>query len=503
MNVKYPSLNEAYYYKYKTTNKLSKTYNRWKLKYSPDENPYITNMSFAFSYCNSSNYNYGAFPIIENSSKPVADIDVDDLQYDITDDNFIRFMNNHVSSWYTISDDPMSMKDDKDAFVQVNNDTVYYKGILYSLKTLYDTYPDMKHIDKFGVFVNPDITVNSNIDDSSLKYVKYVIDRNIDGTANADTAATITYDEAFGYSSIFINAYNYDANIYNNEFFTYNAYGVGEYIEFDDFDQYNRYYRKHDIVSLFGAQFTDYIFNKVRNDYPETLFEDDYGSLPIGLGTNIVTGDMNIITNSDDFTSMQDSIYISPSTTSSKYKYDGIDTGLQTFFLHDSFITAYEFARYTYSYYPEFAYNISKLPYWNYVVQDIDDVIIDKAILSEVAAGEKVASPGMKYKHYSPKADVTIVKGDDESFEVFAAETAGAGVWFMTFGEKDTEACGANVIPYGETDEEQAERLFEVLRELDDAGAERVFARCPRETGVGLAVYNRLLRAAGFKVIEL
>ena len=133
----------------------------------------------------------------------------------------------------------------------------------------------------------------------------------------------------------------------------------------------------------------------------------------------------------------------------------------------------------------------------------IAEVIVDKGVTEAVASDAAVASPGMKYKHYSPKADVTIVKGDDESFEVFAAETAGDGVWFMTFGEKDTEACGANVIPYGETDEEQAERLFEVLRELDDAGAERVFARCPRETGVGLAVYNRLLRAAGFKVIEL
>ncbi len=136
-------------------------------------------------------------------------------------------------------------------------------------------------------------------------------------------------------------------------------------------------------------------------------------------------------------------------------------------------------------------------------MSEIAEVIVDKGVTEAVASDAAVASPGMKYKHYSPKADVTIVRGDDESFEVFAMEMAGQGVWFMTFGKEDTEAKGANVIPYGETDEEQAARLFDVLRELDEVGAERVYARCPRETGVGLAVYNRLLRAAGFKVIEL
>ena len=50
---------------------------------------------------------------------------------------------------------------------------------------------------------------------------------------------------------------------------------------------------------------------------------------------------------------------------------------------------------------------------------------------------------------------------------------------------------------------EQAKELFDVLRELDDIGAKNVFARCPNKDGVGLAVYNRLLRAAGFQVVKL
>lgn len=58
-------------------------------------------------------------------------------------------------------------------------------------------------------------------------------------------------------------------------------------------------------------------------------------------------------------------------------------------------------------------------------------------------------------------------------------------------------------ICYGANDEEQAKELFDVLRELDDIGAKKVFARCPNKDGVGLAVYNRLLRAAGFQVVKL
>ena len=56
----------------------------------------------------------------------------------------------------------------------------------------------------------------------------------------------------------------------------------------------------------------------------------------------------------------------------------------------------------------------------------------------------------------------------------------------------------------GETDyEEQARELFDALRKLDEMQAETVYARCPEPKGVGLAVYNRLIRAAGFEVLHL
>ena len=53
-------------------------------------------------------------------------------------------------------------------------------------------------------------------------------------------------------------------------------------------------------------------------------------------------------------------------------------------------------------------------------------------------------------------------------------------------------------ISLGADDEDQARRLFAALRELDRRGAKKVYARCPDKDGVGLAVYNRLIRAAAY-----
>ena len=56
---------------------------------------------------------------------------------------------------------------------------------------------------------------------------------------------------------------------------------------------------------------------------------------------------------------------------------------------------------------------------------------------------------------------------------------------------------------YGDNAKEQAAQLFSVLRRADEIGAKQIYARCPSQDGVGLAVYNRLLRSAGFEVINV
>lgn len=137
-------------------------------------------------------------------------------------------------------------------------------------------------------------------------------------------------------------------------------------------------------------------------------------------------------------------------------------------------------------------------------VEEIRDLIgevkVDSAVLNELKDGEKAASPGMKYKHYAPHADITILKG---SLEKFIEYTNGKDFFALVF--EGEEKYFKNAVTYGKPSDgiSEANRLFDALRELDEKGAVTVYARCPEITGVGLAVYNRLIRSAGFNIIEL
>ncbi|MBQ6675695.1 MAG: threonylcarbamoyl-AMP synthase [Ruminococcus sp.] len=132
-----------------------------------------------------------------------------------------------------------------------------------------------------------------------------------------------------------------------------------------------------------------------------------------------------------------------------------------------------------------------------------DNVIIDKGVLEQLSADTVVRSPGMKYRHYSPRADVTIIDADLDKFREYIKENSDSSTVCLVFNDSDTEGLNIKYINYGADSTQQAQRLFDALRELDDIGAKKAFARCPEKSGVGLAVYNRLLRAAGFQVIKL
>lgn len=133
----------------------------------------------------------------------------------------------------------------------------------------------------------------------------------------------------------------------------------------------------------------------------------------------------------------------------------------------------------------------------------IGEVEVANAVLHGMKDNETAASPGMKYKHYAPKADVTIIDSSLEAFREYVKTHADNDTTLMVFTDNDCEGLDIPHICYGANDEEQAKELFDVLRELDDIGAKKVYARCPNKDGVGLAVYNRLLRAAGFQVVKL
>ncbi len=134
----------------------------------------------------------------------------------------------------------------------------------------------------------------------------------------------------------------------------------------------------------------------------------------------------------------------------------------------------------------------------------LGEVTVDPAVTSELQEGQVAASPGMKYKHYAPKAAVTILVGNAEAYVAFVNAHASEDMCALCFDE-DVPYLHTKVVSYGSRydENEQAVRLFDCLRQLDECGARRVYAACPSTEGVGLAVYNRLLRAAGFEVIEL
>lgn len=136
------------------------------------------------------------------------------------------------------------------------------------------------------------------------------------------------------------------------------------------------------------------------------------------------------------------------------------------------------------------------------LLEVVDDVIIDPAILHEISEGQTVRSPGMKYKHYSPLAKVSIIEGEYEDFCDYVNQHKGNGVYALVF---DGEESGVTVsaLSYGYDDREQAHQIFSRLREFDLLGAKNVYVRAPKAEGVGLAVYNRLIRAAGFEVIQV
>jgi L-threonylcarbamoyladenylate synthase len=134
----------------------------------------------------------------------------------------------------------------------------------------------------------------------------------------------------------------------------------------------------------------------------------------------------------------------------------------------------------------------------------LGEVEMDDAVLHPLKEGVRATSPGMKYKHYSPKANVIILDGSDEQYRSYVNSHIEQGVMALCYDE-DCAGLKSPYLCYGaETDMSQmAHHLFDALREVDLLGAKTVYARCPAPKGVGLAVYNRLMRAAGFEVLHL
>ena len=134
----------------------------------------------------------------------------------------------------------------------------------------------------------------------------------------------------------------------------------------------------------------------------------------------------------------------------------------------------------------------------------LGDVIVDGAVLNPLKNGEKVSSPGMKYKHYSPDAEIVLVRGCYDNFVSYVNDFKNQNTYAMVFDNEGQGLC-VPYIHYGAEDYKMlSHSLFDSLRELDKKGADKCFVRYPDEfNDDNLAVLNRLLRAAGFKVIDV
>ncbi len=126
------------------------------------------------------------------------------------------------------------------------------------------------------------------------------------------------------------------------------------------------------------------------------------------------------------------------------------------------------------------------------------------AVLQEVQAGELVASPGMKYKHYAPTAELYLVHGTKKAYTSYVNEKQQEGTFALCF-EEDVDEIEIPYITYGNRQDakSQTHRLFTALRELDKQGAKEAYVHIERQDGVYLSIYNRLLRAAQFRVVSV
>lgn len=135
----------------------------------------------------------------------------------------------------------------------------------------------------------------------------------------------------------------------------------------------------------------------------------------------------------------------------------------------------------------------------------LDNVEVDDAVLAQLDENSQPASPGMKYKHYAPKARVVILNGSRELFVNYVNNHANPQTVALCY-EDDVEVLKIPAVTFGKEADpySHAKNLFDALRKIDEMPQfNTVFARCPAQDGIGLAVYNRLLRAAAFNVVNL
>ncbi|NLM11982.1 MAG: threonylcarbamoyl-AMP synthase [Clostridiaceae bacterium] len=143
------------------------------------------------------------------------------------------------------------------------------------------------------------------------------------------------------------------------------------------------------------------------------------------------------------------------------------------------------------------------------IKQVLGSVELDRSLIEKADIG-KPKSPGMKYKHYAPKAEVFVVSGDYNDIVNWlskaVSEDKKSGIKSVVLAAKEhiQEYGLNNAISFGSINDasEVASNIFRLFRECDRIGAEKIYVEAIPKEGIGLAVMNRIEKAAGGKIIQ-
>lgn len=134
---------------------------------------------------------------------------------------------------------------------------------------------------------------------------------------------------------------------------------------------------------------------------------------------------------------------------------------------------------------------------------------IADAVTDKLREGEIALSPGMKYKHYAPRGELVLIDANPDAMLDYVRHNITEKTAVISYDEQCSEYL--KMLPedfvfcFGRKDDYDAHsfRLFSFLRDADKLGCERIFAPLPKKDGLGLALYNRMIRAAAHKIIKL
>jgi L-threonylcarbamoyladenylate synthase len=130
---------------------------------------------------------------------------------------------------------------------------------------------------------------------------------------------------------------------------------------------------------------------------------------------------------------------------------------------------------------------------------------VSDSVLREMKDDERAPSPGMRHRHYAPRARMTLVKGDPDRVCELILRMAGENpkTWVLAPEDRVKYYHAFNVRSLGRDAKETAHRLFYLLRQADEEGIERILSETLISDGLGLAVMNRLARAASFDILDV